>query len=451
MEGRETERDGELRPWRRGSGLDRRGHSIPWQEFDTTMISTIARNRSFQRIVSSACGAVRYLNLHEYQSIGLLRSHGATVQQGTMASNGPEAEAIAREILAKNPAAEIIVKAQIHAGGRGKGVFKNGFKGGVQIVTDAKKVHELADEMIDNVLVTKQTGENGQLCQKVLVNEGISIQDEKYFAILMDRAHNGPVLIGSPKGGMDIEAVAEENPNDIYAIPVDIMTGITDAQCEQMARNLNFSAELIPNAVANMKALYKLFIASDATQVEINPMAVASDNKVYCVDAKLNFDDNAAYRQKDIFAMRDITMEDPRDTQAEAVGLNYIALDGNIGCMVNGAGLAMATMDLIQLHGGKPANFLDVGGGATKNQVAQAFKILVSDSNVKAILVNIFGGIMKCDVIAEGILAAYKEIGVSIPLVVRLEGTNVEIGKKLLQDSGLPIITADNLDDVRKT
>jgi succinyl-CoA synthetase beta subunit len=264
----------------------------------------------------------------------------------------------------------------------------------------------------------------------------------------MDRSHNGPVLVGSPKGGMDIEKVAEESPQDIFAQPIDIMKGITDADAISMAKKIGFEGKHIEQAAANMKGLYNLFITTDSTQVEINPMAIATDGNVYCVDAKLNFDDNAAFRQKDIFGMRDISMEDPRDVKAESVGLNYIALEGNIGCLVNGAGLAMATMDIIQLYGGKPANFLDVGGGATKQQVAEAFKILVSDPSVKAILVNIFGGIMKCDIIASGIIAAYNEVGLNIPVVVRLAGTNVDLGKELLKSSGLPIVTAGDLDDV---
>eukprot|EP00604_Paraphysomonas_vestita_P004268 CAMPEP_0174824774 /NCGR_PEP_ID=MMETSP1107-20130205/37865_1 /TAXON_ID=36770 /ORGANISM="Paraphysomonas vestita, Strain GFlagA" /LENGTH=265 /DNA_ID=CAMNT_0016053881 /DNA_START=495 /DNA_END=1292 /DNA_ORIENTATION=- len=252
-------------------------------------------------------------------------------------------------------------------------------------------------------------------------------------------------MVGSRKGGMNIEEVAEETPEEIVTIPIDFVKGMSREQAEEMARKIAFTGPLVQQAATNMLSLYQLFRAHDATQVEINPMATATDGRVYCVDAKLNFDDNASYRQKEIFDMRDTSMEDERDVKAEKVGLNYIALDGNIGCMVNGAGLAMATMDIIQLHGGKPANFLDVGGGATKEQVAEAFKILVSDPNVKTILVNIFGGIMKCDVIARGILAAYEEIGLNIPLVVRLEGTNVNEGMALLQQSGLPIITARGL------
>lgn len=407
----------------------------------------VARSQAsnIHRIAVKSCGAVRNLNLHEYQSISLLKSYGATVQNGRVADDKESALKIASEILSTDPSSDIIVKAQIHAGGRGKGVFTNGFKGGVQIVQSSEKAGYFTEEMIGKYLVTKQTGESGQLVQKVLINQGINITDEKYFAILLDRAHNGPVMVGSRKGGMNIEEVAEESPEDIISIPIDIEKGMSEEQAQEMARRIDFRGNQVAKAASNMMALYKLFLARDATQVEINPMAVASDGNVYCVDAKLNFDDNAAFRQKDIFDMRDTTMEDPRDVEAEKAGLNYIALDGSIGCMVNGAGLAMATMDIIQLCGGKPANFLDVGGGATKEQVATAFKILVSDPSVKSILVNIFGGIMKCDIIATGILEAYEEIGLNIPLVVRLEGTNAAEGLQLLEKSGLPIITARGL------
>jgi succinyl-CoA synthetase beta subunit len=353
---------------------------------------------------SNRSGSVRHLNLHEYQSIALLRKYGATVQQGNVASTPNEAKQIAENILSSDPTAELIVKAQIHAGGRGKGTFTNGFKGGVKIVNTSDEVATNTQNMLGNYLVTKQTSEAGQLCQKVLINKGITINDEKYFALLLDRSHNGPVMVGSRKGGMNIEEVAEETPEEIVTIPIDITRGMSRDQAEDMARKIAFTGPAVAEAATNMLSLYKLFIAHDATQVpsspfslslththtlslclsfsqqvEINPMATATDGHVYCVDAKLNFDDNASFRQKDIFALRDTSMEDERDVKAEAVGLNYIALDGSIGCMVNGAGLAMATMDIIQLYGGKPANFLDVGGGATKEQVAEAFKILVSD------------------------------------------------------------------------
>jgi succinyl-CoA synthetase beta subunit len=316
-------------------------------------------------------------------------------------------------------------------------------------------VEAYAAKMLGAHLVTKQTGPQGQLCSKVLVNEGITIDREAYFAVLMDRKYGGPVLVASTQGGMDIEEVAEKSPEAIITTPVDIRKGLEDAEARALAKKMGYTGALEERAAAQFKALYRLFVATDATQVEINPLAVGSvpggaSDLVFAVDAKLNFDDNAAFRQADIYSQRDKSMEDARDVAAEEAGLNYIGLDGNIGCMVNGAGLAMATMDIIKLHGGAPANFLDVGGGATADQVTKAFKILTSDPNVKALLVNIFGGIMKCDTIALGIIQAAKEVGLKVPLVVRLEGTNVELGKKLLRESTLKIVTADDLDDAAK-
>ncbi len=323
------------------------------------------------------------------------------------------------------------------------------------IIFRPEEVKESAGQMLGAKLVTKQTGPEGQLCAKVLVNEGISIKRECYFAILLDRAYGGPVVVASTQGGMDIEEVAEKTPEAIITMPVDINVGMTDEQAAELATKLEFTGALAEPAAKQFKALYKLFAGTDATQVEINPLAHGSvpggvQDVVFAVDAKLNFDDSAAFRQKEIFDMRDKSMEDPRDVRAEEADLNYIGLDGNIGCMVNGAGLAMATMDIIKLHGGDPANFLDVGGGATTEQVVEAFKILTSDDKVKALLVNIFGGIMRCDTIAQGIVEAANEVGLTMPLIVRLEGTNVELGKKILADSGLNITAADDLDDAAK-
>lgn len=396
-------------------------------------------------------GAFRCLNLHEYQSKDLLESFGVVVQKGSVSSTPQEALDIASRIKAENSEAELIVKAQIHAGGRGKGTFTSGYKGGVQIVEEAEDASERTSHMFGEYLVTKQTGPEGQLCTKVLINEGISIDSEYYFAILQDRAYHGPVLVASTEGGMDIEEVAEKTPEAILKVPVDIHAGLDDETALKLADDLGFAADLREKAARQFQSLYKLFVATDATQVEINPLAVGrvpgGESQVYAVDAKLNFDDNAQYRQKAIFDMRDTAMEDPRDVAAEEVGLNYIGLDGTIGCLVNGAGLAMSTMDIIKLHGGSPANFLDVGGSATADQVTAAFEIITSDSNVEALLVNIFGGIMKCDTIADGIVEAAKRVDLKIPLVVRLEGTNVDLGKKILQDSGIALITADDLDD----
>jgi len=302
--------------------------------------------------------------------------------------------------------------------------------------------------MLGARLRTKQTSADGVLVRKLMIVESIDFTKEYYFAILMDRAYNGPVMVASPQGGMDIEQVAEDTPHLIFKRKIDYVAGIQKEDTKWIAEQLGFSSSDIPKVQEQIENLYKLFIATDATQVEINPFVQTKAGKVYCVDAKINFDDNAEYKQKDIYqGYRDTTEEDPREVEASKHGLNYIGMDGNIGCMVNGAGLAMATMDIIKQNDGDPANFLDVGGGATKKRVTEAFKILTADPKVKAILVNIFGGIMKCDIIAEGIVAAAKEVGLKIPLVVRLEGTNVQLGLKTLEDSGLPIITAKNLDE----
>lgn len=406
-------------------------------------------NVAINGITGSQRTAVRHLNLHEYQSKDLMAKYNVRVQKGYMASTPEEALQVA-DRLVEEKAEELILKAQIHAGGRGKGHFTNGFKGGVKICageTRAADVGEFSKHMFGSHLVTKQTGPEGQLCSKVLVHEGITFDRELYFAILMDRAHNGPVIVASKQGGMDIEEVAEKDPNAIFAQPVDIMEGIQDWQTEKVAKQLGFEGDAIKDAQEQMTNLYNLFIACDATQVEINPLVQTTDGLVFCVDAKIGFDDNASYRHKDLFALRDTSMEDPREVEASKADLNYVGLDGSIGCMVNGAGLAMATMDIIKLHGGSPANFLDVGGGATEGQVEQAFKLLTSDPNVKGLLVNIFGGIMKCDIIAQGIVNAARNLSLEVPLVVRLEGTNVDKGNEILANSGLPIITAVDLDD----
>jgi len=305
--------------------------------------------------------------------------------------------------------------------------------------------------MLGANLITKQTPPEGQMTRKVLVHEAIDFERELYLAFLMDRAYNGPVMVASTQGGMDIEEVAEKDPNAILKMGIDINKGILPEQTHEMAVALGFTGDEIADAQEQMANLYNLFLDLDCTQVEINPFVVATNGKVYCVDAKLNFDDNASFRQKDVFNMRDSSMEDPREVAAHEVGLNYVGLDGNIGCLVNGAGLAMGTMDIIKLYGGEPANFLDVGGGATEKQVEEAFKILTADKNVKAILVNIFGGIMKCDTIANGVVNAAKNIDLQLPLVVRLEGTNVDMGNEILTNSGVKIITAGNLDEAAKS
>jgi succinyl-CoA synthetase beta subunit len=387
---------------------------------------------------------VRELNLQEYSSKALMEKFNIRKQNWRLATTSEEAETAAKELKAKT----IVVKAQILAGGRGKGVFSNGFKGGVHLVDTPSQARDIASKMLGNRLITKQTPPEGVEVNKLMIAESIDLTRELYFAILMDRQAKGPVMIASPKGGMDIEQVAEDTPDLIFKEPVDINKGVDPAATRRLAIALGFTDEKkIADAQQQMGNLYELFTNTDATQVEINPFAETPSGEIYCVDAKINFDDNAAFRQKEVFAMGDTSEDDPREVAAAKVGLNYVGMDGNIGCMVNGAGLAMATMDIIKLYKGSPANFLDVGGGATEEQVTEAFKILTFDPKVKAILVNIFGGIMRCDVIAQGIINAAKTLKLSIPLVVRLEGTNVEKGKKMLEESGLTIITASNLDD----
>jgi len=384
----------------------------------------------------------RHLNLHEYQSKELMTKHGVNCQRFVVASSKEEAQ---KEIGKLQPVDEYVIKAQIHAGGRGKGTFDNGFKGGVHLTTDPSKAAELTQQMLGHKLVTKQTTKEGVLVNKVMIAESLNFKKEFYFAILMDRGTQGPVVVASPQGGMDIEEVAEKTPDLIFKEPVDFHKGLLPEQAHKLAGKLGFKD--LQGASEQMQKLYKMFIATDATQIEINPFVETDKGKVYCVDAKINIDDNAGFRQKDMFDNRDTSEDDPREVAASKFDLNYIGMDGSIGCMVNGAGLAMATMDIIKLYNGSPANFLDVGGGAKASQITQAFKIISGDPKVKAILVNIFGGIMKCDVIAEGIVEALKQIKIDQPLVVRLSGTNVELGKDILKKSGFPIITADDLDD----
>jgi len=343
---------------------------------------------------------------------------------------------------------ELVIKAQVLSGGRGLGTFKNGFYGGVHMISSPAQAAEYASQMLGQELVTKQNPK-GIMCNRVYLMEKLDINTEMYLSLLMDRASGGPVMVGSPRGGTSIEDVAESNPELIFKEEIDIIEGLTDETCLRMATNIGLEegSDAHAKAVELMKNLYAMFAKTDCTQVEINPLAKTPSGDVMVCDAKVNFDDNAEFRNKDIHAKRDTTQEDPREVNASQYDLNYIGLDGNIGCMVNGAGLAMSTMDIIQLKGGSPANFLDVGGGATEEQVTKAFEILNSDKNVHAILVNIFGGIMKCDVIAAGIVNAAKTIGLDKPLVVRLEGTNVEQGQALIAESGIKVILADDLDD----
>lgn len=396
----------------------------------------------------------RFINLQEHSSKDLMSRHGVRVQRGILATTPEQAKQNAIE-LRKQGARDLIVKSQILAGGRGKGHFREtGFKGGVKICDSPDEVEKMTKEMLGNHLITNQTVPEGEYVGKVLIHEGVDFTNEYYFALLLDREFDGAAMMGSPMGGMDIEEIAESHPDKIKTTPIDVNEGLTNEKGRDMAKFMGFDDHVLDDAVAQMQGLYDLFIKNDCIQVEINPMVQTTkehyDEKVYCVDAKLGFDEFADYRNKEVFSWKDTSTEDPRETRANEVGLNYIGLDGNVGCMVNGAGLAMATMDVIFLHGGQPANFLDVGGGATEEQVEQAFKIITSDPNVKGILVNIFGGIMKCDTIATGIINAAKTVDLQklgIPLVVRLAGTNVEEGRKLLDNSGLPIQSATDLDD----
>jgi len=386
------------------------------------------------------------MNIHEYQAKELLDKFGVANSSGGVASTPEEAEKIAASLAGKN----LVVKAQVHAGGRGKGSFKNGFKGGVHLCKTPAEARGLASKMLGETLVTHQTGEAGRLVRKVLVAESVEIEKELYIAMLIDRATSAPVVVASTEGGMDIEAVAEKTPGKIHHIAIDPLLGLQPYQSRKLAKLLGIPAALLKPACTLFENLYRLFTACDCSMVEVNPLVITKSGDIRALDAKFNFDDNALFRHPDILAYRDTAEEDPREVEASKSNLNYIGLDGNIACLVNGAGLAMATMDIIKHCGGEPANFLDVGGGANEQQVTEAFKILIADKNVKAILVNIFGGIMKCDIIAQGIINASKAVNLPVPLVVRLEGTNVDAGRKLLAESGLELTTATDIADAAK-
>jgi succinyl-CoA synthetase beta subunit len=383
------------------------------------------------------------MNIHEYQAKELLEKFGVATPRGKVAASPQEAEQIAREIAP----AQIVVKAQIHAGGRGKGTFANGFKGGVHLCKTPEEAREIASKMLGQTLVTQQTGAAGRVVNKVLVAEAAQIAREIYFAILLDRATATPLIVASTEGGVEIETVAAKSPEKIIRESINPLAGLQPFQTRKLAKQLQFESLQLKAASKLFDGLYRTFIGLDCSMVEVNPLVVTAKGEVLALDAKFNFDVYALFRHPEVAAMRDIAEEDPREVEASKHGLNYIGLDGNIACLVNGAGLAMATMDIIKFYGGNPANFLDVGGGATEEQVTEAFKILIMDKKVQAILVNIFGGIMKCDVIAQGIINAAKTVHLSVPLVVRLEGTNVEKGKRLLKESGVALITADDLAD----
>ena len=376
------------------------------------------------------------MNIHEYQGKEVLRQYGVAVPQGKVAFTPEEAVEAAKEL----GTSVVVVKAQIHAGGRGKA-------GGVKVAKNLDEVRAYATEILGKVLVTHQTGPEGKEVKRLLIEQGCDIKKEYYVGVVLDRATGRVTMMASEEGGTEIEEVAAHSPEKIIKETIDPAVGMQPYQARKLAYAINIPAELVNKAVQFMLALYNAFVDKDCSIAEINPLVVTGDGQVMALDAKLNFDSNALFRHKDILALRDLDEEDAKEIEASKFDLSYIALDGNIGCMVNGAGLAMATMDIIKYYGGEPANFLDVGGGATKEKVTEAFKIILSDKQVKGIFVNIFGGIMRCDVIAEGVIAAAKELGLDRPLVVRLEGTNVDLGKKMLNESGLNIVAADSMAD----
>ncbi|KAF8528070.1 succinyl-CoA synthetase beta chain SSC-beta [Hysterangium stoloniferum] len=404
------------------------------------MLSTLRKAASSR---AKSAGQRRFLSIHEYQSMDLLGSYGIPTPKSKAAHTPEEAYTVAKTFGTD----KLVIKAQVLAGGRGKGKFDNGLQGGVHLINSAEEAKEYASKMIGAKLITKQTGAAGKICNAIMIAERRTPSHEYYAAILNDRASQGPVLVTSRQGGMNIEEVAASDPDAILTTPINYKDGLSSAEAIELAGKLGFAESNKAAAAKTFQNLYTIFKDKDATQIEINPLAETDDGAVLCMDAKFGFDDNAAFRQPDIFALRDVSQEAPSEVEADKYGLNFIKLDGNIGCLVNGAGLAMATMDVLKLHGGDPANFLDVGGGATPDTVKKAFEILLADKGVKAIFINIFGGIMRCDYIAEGVIKATKELQLTIPLVVRLQGTMEKEAKKLIQESGLKIFAYDGLDE----
>ena len=376
------------------------------------------------------------MKIHEYQAKAILARHGVPVPRGEVTFAAADAVDIAKRL----GTGVVVVKAQIHAGGRGKG-------GGVKLARSPQDAEKLARAMIGMTLITHQTGPEGRVVRRVLIEEGLQMQRELYLSIVLDRAAGRPVIMASAAGGMDIEEVAEKTPEKIVRVHVSPGVGIVPFEARQLGFGIGLDAPQVNKFVKVVTALYDAYLATDASLLEINPLVVTASGDLLALDAKMNFDDNALYRHPDLKEMRDTGEEDPLETEASKFSLNYIRLEGNIGCMVNGAGLAMATMDIIKLSGGEPANFLDVGGGANAEQIRNAFKILISDKNVQAVLINIFGGILRCDVLAQGVIAAVKELGVRLPIIIRMEGTNVDEGKRLLKESGLNFTTADSMDE----
>ncbi|KAK8130133.1 hypothetical protein PG999_002513 [Apiospora kogelbergensis] len=406
-----------------------------------TALRSVKPQASAARFPSIAQQQRRNLSIHEWRSADLLRQYGIGVPKGSNATSAAEAEQIAKDIGND----DMVIKAQVLAGGRGKGSFDNGLKGGVRVIYSPTEAKMFADQMIGHKLVTKQTGAAGRLCNSVYICERKFARREFYLAILMDRGSQGPVIVSSSQGGMDIEGVAKENPEAINTTYIDINVGVTNDMARDIATKLGFSEQCIEDAKDTIQKLYQIFLEKDATQIEINPLSETSDHQVLCMDAKFGFDDNADYRQKNIFEWRDTTQEDADEVRAAESGLNFIKLDGDIGCLVNGAGLAMATMDIIKLNGGQPANFLDVGGGATPAAIKEAFELITSDAKVSAVFVNIFGGIVRCDAIAHGLINTVKTLDLKIPIIARLQGTNVEQAHKLIEESGMKIFSIDDL------
>lgn len=409
------------------------------------MLRSLRQARSLARSAQTvSAGQKRNLSIHEYQSVKLLNDYGIATPKSIAAKSPEEAYDVAKNFGTD----KLVIKAQVLAGGRGKGHFDNGFKGGVHVVDTPEQAKDLAGKMIGSKLITKQTGEKGRICNAVMLAERRDPSHEYYVAVLNDRATAGPVLVASAQGGMNIEEVAAKDPSAIITTPIDFEKGLDKQTALDLAKKLGFKTEQTQKEAADTFInLYKIFKDKDATQIEINPMAETQDGHVLCMDAKFGFDDNAEFRQADVYALRDVSQEDPVEVEAQKHGLNFIKLDGNIGCLVNGAGLAMATMDVLKLHGGDPANFLDVGGGATPETVKKAFELLLEDKAVSSILLNVFGGIMRCDYIAEGVIKATKELQLRVPLIVRLKGNKEAEAKELIRQSGLKIYAFDGLDE----
>ncbi|KAL0579797.1 succinate--CoA ligase beta chain [Marasmius crinis-equi] len=408
------------------------------------MLSSVLKKAGPRALSSRHAGQRRFLSIHEYQSVKLLNSYGIPTPKSIPAKSAEEAYSVAKDFGHDR----LVIKAQVLAGGRGKGRFDNGLQGGVHMVDSAEQAKELASKMIGSKLITKQTGEAGRVCNAVMLAERREPSHEYYVAVLNDRVTQGVVLVASNQGGMNIEEVAAKDPSAIITTPISFANGLSKQEALEVAKKLGFKDSAAEEEAAEIFInLYRIFKEKDATQIEINPLAETKDGAVLCMDAKFGFDDNAEFRQQDVFTLRDISQEEPSEVEAQKANLNFIKLEGNIGCLVNGAGLAMATMDVLSLHGGNPANFLDVGGGATPTTVKKAFEIILSDPKVKSIFINIFGGIMRCDYIAEGVIKATKELDLSIPLVVRLKGTKEQEAKDMIRESGLKIIAFDDLDE----